>query len=63
VRAKAPSPLGAKLSPDDFTVKVLTTGYWPTYTQLDVRLPADMLACINVRAYARAELYICVGVV
>uniref|UniRef100_I2CQT5 Cullin 1 n=2 Tax=Nannochloropsis gaditana TaxID=72520 RepID=I2CQT5_NANGC len=37
--------LGGKMAPDDFSVKVLTTGYWPSYTQLDVRLPDEMLRC------------------
>lgn len=47
-RGKGVALAGGKLSPDDFTVKVLTTGYWPSYSQLDVHLPAEMLSCIQV---------------
>lgn len=41
------SPLGpgSKMAPEDFSVKVLTTGYWPSYQQMDVRLPDEMLRC------------------
>lgn len=31
-------------------MQVLTTGYWPTYTQLDVVLPPEMNNCLNVRS-------------
>lgn len=30
---------------EEFTVKVLTTGYWPTYTTYDINLPSEMLKC------------------
>ena len=43
-----PLPATGKLTPDDFSVKTLTTGYWPSYTQLDVHLPPEMLTCLNV---------------
>jgi hypothetical protein len=38
-----------RMGSDDFTVKVLTTGYWPTYTTYDVMLPIEMQKCTQVR--------------
>lgn len=32
----------------DFTVQVLTTGYWPTYRSPDVTLTEEMQKCLNV---------------
>ena len=32
----------------EFSVQVLTTGYWPTYQVLDVHLPPDMVRCTQV---------------
>lgn len=32
----------------DFSVQVLTTGYWPTYTALDIHLPPEMLRCTQL---------------
>ena len=29
----------------DFSVQVLTTGYWPTYKTMDVNLPPSMVKC------------------
>jgi len=37
-----------RIGKDDFSVKVLTTGYWPTYTNFDVILPPDMSKCTQV---------------
>ncbi|CAM9668719.1 unnamed protein product [Phaeothamnion confervicola] len=34
----------------DFSVQVLTTGYWPTYKALDVTLPPAMVRCTTVSA-------------
>jgi len=31
----------------DVSVQVLTTGFWPTYKNDDLNLPAEMLACID----------------
>lgn len=36
-----------KIAPDDFTVKVLTTGYWPSYPTYDVILPPEMQKCVQ----------------
>lgn len=41
-----------RMSHGDFTVKVLTTGYWPSYNTFDVRLPDEMLRCTQVRGAA-----------
>ena len=32
----------------DFTVQVLTTGYWPSFPAIDARLPRDIVACTEV---------------
>lgn len=32
----------------DFSVQVLTTGYWPTYKMFDLILPPSMVKCIQV---------------
>ncbi|KAL8031552.1 hypothetical protein ABFX02_13G033600 [Erythranthe guttata] len=32
----------------DLTVNVLTTGFWPTYKTCDLRLPAEMVKCVQV---------------
>ncbi|XP_047340942.1 cullin-1-like [Impatiens glandulifera] len=32
----------------DFSVNVLTTGFWPTYKSSDLSLPAEMVKCIEV---------------
>lgn len=37
---------GQKLS-TDLDVKVLTTGFWPTYKSADLELPAEMVACVE----------------
>jgi hypothetical protein len=29
----------------EFSVQVLTTGFWPTFKQTDIALPADLLVC------------------
>ncbi|CAM9374818.1 unnamed protein product, partial [Heterosigma akashiwo] len=34
--------------PLGFNVQVLTTGYWPTYKTLDVRLPPELVRCTQV---------------
>jgi cullin 1 len=34
----------------DFSVQVLTTGFWPTYKLLDVLLPTDMRRCVDTFA-------------
>ena len=31
----------------DLEVKVLTTGFWPTYTAAELSLPAEMAACVS----------------
>ena len=31
----------------DFTVQLLTTGYWPTYDKIDLKLPTQMKLCTN----------------
>jgi cullin 1 len=31
----------------DFAVTVLTTGYWPTYKFLELRLPREMVECVT----------------
>ena len=31
----------------DFTVQVLTTGYWPAYDKIDLKLPTQMKLCTN----------------
>jgi cullin 1 len=31
----------------DLDVKVLTTGFWPTYKSADLELPAEMIACVE----------------
>jgi cullin 1 len=33
----------------DFSVQVLTTGYWPTYKLYDVVLPPAMSSCCQVQ--------------
>jgi hypothetical protein len=45
-----------KIAADDFTVKVLTTGYWPSYPIYDVVLPPEMQKCVQVRHAAHAFL-------
>ncbi|KAJ0229368.1 Cullin protein [Hirschfeldia incana] len=36
----------------DFTVTVLTTGFWPSYKTADLNLPLEMVSCIeNFKAY------------
>ena len=37
---------GPRLS-TDLDVKVLTTGFWPTYKSADLELPAEMIACVT----------------
>mmetsp|Transcript_18871 Transcript_18871/g.23751 ORF Transcript_18871/g.23751 Transcript_18871/m.23751 type:complete len:742 (+) Transcript_18871:80-2305(+) len=32
----------------EFSVQVLTTGYWPTYKSFDVNLPPEMIRCTQV---------------
>lgn len=32
----------------DFTVQVLTTGYWPTYKALELNLPSNMQRCLVI---------------
>jgi len=32
----------------DFSVQVLTTGFWPTYKSPDVTVPAEMTSCMDV---------------
>ncbi|GAB2249882.1 hypothetical protein Droror1_Dr00013241 [Drosera rotundifolia] len=32
----------------DLTVNVLTTGFWPTYKSSDLRLPEEMVKCVEV---------------
>ena len=34
--------------PMDFTVQVLTTGFWPTYKQVQVALPAEFTSCQSI---------------
>ncbi len=29
----------------EFSVQVLTTGFWPTFKQTDIALPADLQVC------------------
>jgi cullin 1 len=31
----------------DLDVKVLTTGFWPSYKSADLELPAEMVACVE----------------
>lgn len=33
---------------DDFSVQVLTTGYWPTFAAIDAHLPSDIVTCTRV---------------
>jgi len=36
----------------DFSVQVLTTGYWPSYSALDIHLPSEMMHCRDIfKAY------------
>mmetsp|Transcript_2023 Transcript_2023/g.6133 ORF Transcript_2023/g.6133 Transcript_2023/m.6133 type:complete len:747 (+) Transcript_2023:133-2373(+) len=41
-----------KAAPDrlaaDFSVQVLTTGYWPTFAAIDAHLPAEIVSCTRV---------------
>jgi cullin 1 len=32
----------------DFSTQMLTTGYWPTYTNYEVHLPASMQRCVTI---------------
>ncbi|KAL3626116.1 Cullin-1 [Castilleja foliolosa] len=32
----------------DFTMTVLTTGFWPTYKSYDLNLPAELVKCVEV---------------
>mmetsp|Transcript_10856 Transcript_10856/g.33497 ORF Transcript_10856/g.33497 Transcript_10856/m.33497 type:complete len:745 (-) Transcript_10856:58-2292(-) len=32
----------------DFSVQVLTTGYWPTFAAIDAHLPAEIVSCTRV---------------
>lgn len=34
--------------PTDFSVQVLTTGFWPSYQLLDVKLPKEMAGCTDI---------------
>jgi cullin 1 len=31
----------------DFTVTVLTTGFWPTYKFMELALPEEMVSCVT----------------
>jgi cullin 1 len=47
-----------KVVPDsglDFSTQMLTTGYWPTYTALEVNLPPQMSKCVTVFSDYYAE--------
>ena len=41
--------VGAKRSGIEFKVQLLTQGNWPTYRQIDVKLPTQMENCIQVK--------------
>ena len=32
----------------DFSVQVLTTGYWPTFASIDAHLPPEIVQCTKV---------------
>uniref|UniRef100_A0A7S1TYF3 Cullin family profile domain-containing protein n=1 Tax=Phaeomonas parva TaxID=124430 RepID=A0A7S1TYF3_9STRA len=34
----------------DISVQVLTTGYWPSHTAVDIALPPEMARCVNIFA-------------
>jgi len=42
------SERGVSFGRMEFSVQVLTTGYWPSYKAYDVTLPAEMVRCVNV---------------
>ena len=35
-------------SPIDFSVQVLTTGFWPTYKSPEISLPSEMSDCMKL---------------
>lgn len=38
----------ADVAMDEFSVQVLTTGYWPTYKTMEVNLPPSMVKCTQI---------------
>ena len=48
-----------KKPPVDLEVKVLTTGFWPTYPPSELTLPVDMATCVSAfqQFYASSHNY------